>query len=148
MARGFVKHVLSGAMGTVEINGVEWFECTGVNAQVTANRSEVQDGMDIDTKVVSQKGEGTLTQSHVYSRGRAEFLRSWNQGTDLRVTLRSRIADPDAYGGQIESTVIGNVWFNTITLTSWARGEAGSQEIPFGFTPSSVDMPETVEVVD
>ena len=136
MARGFVKHVLSGAMGTVEINGVEWFECTGVNAQVTANRNEIQDGMDIDTKVVSQKGEGTLTQSHVYSRGRAEFLRSWNQGTDLRVTLRSRIA------------VIGNVWFNTITLTSWARGEAGSQEIPFGFTPSSVDMPETVEVVD
>ena len=26
MARGFVKHVLSGAMGTVKVNGVEWFE--------------------------------------------------------------------------------------------------------------------------
>lgn len=148
MARGFVRHILSGAWGTVYINGVEWFECTGVNAQVTANRAEVQDGMDIDTKIVSQTGEGTLTQNHVYSRGRVEFLRAWNNGEDLRVTLQSRISDPDAYGKQVESTVIGNVWFNTITLTSWARGEAGSQEIPFGFTPSSVDMPETVEVVN
>lgn len=147
MARGFVKHVLSGAMGTVEVNGVEWFEATGINAVVRPNRSEIQDGMDIDTKVVSQVGEGTLTQNHVYSRGRVEFLRAWNRGEDLRVTIRSRIDDPDAYGGQVESTVIGNVWFNEVQLTSWARGEAGSQEIPFGFTPSSADMPETVEVV-
>lgn len=148
MGKGFVRHVLSGAWGTVRINGVEWFECTGVNAQVTANRAEIQDGMDIDTKIVSQTGEGTLTQNHVYSRGRVEFLRAWSNGEDMRVSLHSRIADPDAYGKQIESTVIGNVWFNTITLTSWARGEAGSQEIPFGFTPSSVDMPETIEVMD
>lgn len=147
MAKGFVQHVLSGAAGTVEVNGVEWFECTGINATVTANRAEIQDGMDIDTKVVSTSGEGTLTQNHVYSRGRAEFIRAWNSGKDLRVTIRSRIDDPDAYGEQVESTVIGNVWFNTVTLTAWARGEAGSQEIPFGFTPSSVTMPETIEVV-
>ena len=57
MARGFVKHVLSGARGTVKVNGVEWFEATGINASVTANRAEVQDGMDIDTKVVSESGE-------------------------------------------------------------------------------------------
>ena len=146
MARGFVKHVLSGAMGTVKVNGVEWFEATGINASVTANRAEVQDGMDIDSKVVSESGEGTLTQSHVYSRGRAEFLKAWNRGEDLRVTMETRIEDPDAYGKQVESTTIGNVWFNTVMLTSWARGEAGSQEIPFGFTPSSVKMGETVEV--
>lgn len=147
MAKGFVKHVLSGAHGTVKINGIEWFEATGINAQVTANRSEIKDGMDIDTKVVSTTGEGTLTQNHVYSRGRVEFLRAWNNGEDMRVTIDSSIADPDAYGKQVERTVIGNAWFNTVTLTSWSRGEAGSQEIPFGFTPSSVDMPETVEVV-
>lgn len=147
MARGFVKHVLSGAMGTVKVNGVEWFEATGVNASVTANRSEIQDGMDIDTKVVSQTGEGTLSQSHVYSRGRAEFLRAWNRGEDLRVTLEIRVDDPNAYGKQAECTTIGNVWFNTVQLTSWARGEAGSQEVPFGFTPSSVRMTETIEVV-
>lgn len=145
MARGFVQHVLSGAAGTVYINGIEWFECTGITATVTANRSEIQDGMDVDTKVVSTSGEGTLTQNHVYSRGRTEFLKAWNAGKDLRVSIRSRVADPDAYGGQVESTVIGNVWFNTITLTAWQRGEVGAQEIPFGFTPSSVTMPETIE---
>lgn len=147
MAKGFVQHILSGAHGTVEINGVEWFEATGIDASVTSNRSEEQDGMDIDTKIVSLAGEGTLTQKHVYSRGRVEFIRAWNRGEDLRVTIRSRVADPDSYGKQIESTVIGNVWFNTVVLTSWVRGETGSQEIPFGFTPSSVDMPETIEVV-
>ena len=145
MARGFVKHILSGAMGIVEINGVEWFECTSINASVTANRAQIQDGMDIDTKVVSATGEGELTQNHVYSRGRAEFLRAWNQGKDLRVSIRVRIDDPDAYGKQIESTVIGNAWFDTVQLTSWARGEAGSQTVKFGFTPSSVDIPETVD---
>lgn len=145
MAKGFVKHVLSGAHGMVKINGIEWFEATGINALVRSNRSEIQDGMDIDTKLVSTAGEGTLTQNHVYSRGRVEFLRAWSRGEDLRVSIESSISDPDAYGKQVERTVIGNAWFNEVQLTSWARGEAGSQEIPFGFTPSSVDMPETID---
>lgn len=148
MATGFVKRILSGAWGHVKVNGIEWIECTGINAQVKANRAEVQDGMDIDTKVVSTTGEGTLTQNHVYSRGRAEILRAWKNGEDPRLTIEAYNNDPDATGKQVERTVIGNVWFNTITLTSWARGEAGSQEIPFGFTPSSADMPETIEVMD
>lgn len=146
VTHGFVQHVLAGAHGVVEVNGVEWIEATGITATVTANRAEIQDGMDIDTKIVSMTGEGTLTQNHVYSRGRQEFLNAWKKGKDLRVTIRSYIEDPDAEGEQIESTVIGNVWFDKITLTSFEKGSAGSQEIPFGFTPSSVDMPETIDV--
>lgn len=137
--------VLTGSKATLQWNGKDIYECQAVNATVNVNRSEVQFGMSVDSKMVSASGDLTLQIYHVYTRTAQEALDSIKKGEDLRMTLISRIADPDAVGRQVESTTLENVWLNSFPLTSWTKGTAEAEEYTGGFTPTDAQINEAIK---
>lgn len=52
---------LSGTWGELWINGEKIFEFSKIEMKVTANREDVQLGIDVDSKITGLKGEGSYT---------------------------------------------------------------------------------------
>ena len=52
---------LSGTWGELWINGEKIFEFSKIEMKVTANREDVQMGIDVDSKITGLKGEGSYT---------------------------------------------------------------------------------------
>lgn len=127
---------LSGSWAEVLWNGLKLSECTKISLKITINREDVQIGADIDTKMVSQKGEGTMSLTRMYSTFE-EVRRRIVAGEDVRGTIITKIKDPDAVGGQIEMYQINNVALNEFPL-EYEQGAVVKSEIPFGFTPSDM----------
>lgn len=127
---------LSGSWAEVLWNGLKLSECTKISLKITINREDVQIGADIDTKMVSQKGEGTMSLTRMYSTFE-EVRRRIVAGEDVRGTIITKIKDPDAVGGQIEMYQINNVSLNEFPL-EYEQGAVVKSEIPFGFTPSDM----------
>ena len=59
---------LSGTWAEVWYNGFKIAELNKIETKVTVNREDVQMGIDVDTKITGQKGEGTLSVNKVYTR--------------------------------------------------------------------------------
>ena len=59
---------LSGTWGELWINGEKIFEFSKIEMKVTANREDVQLGIDVDSKITGLKGEGSYTVKKVYTR--------------------------------------------------------------------------------
>ena len=62
------NRVLSGTWAEMWFNGFLLAEMTKISVKVTINREDVQMGMDVDTKITGQKGEGTITLAKAFSR--------------------------------------------------------------------------------
>lgn len=140
-------NVLAGANATLEWDGEVLYECRSVDARVTLNRTDVQMGIDVGSKLVGASGSITLQIFHIYSRIAQKVMDALRKGHDVRFTIRSRIEDPDAVGGQVESVVLTNVWLNEFPLTNWERDNAESQEYTGGFTPTDAQVSEAVKVL-
>ena len=72
---------LSGTWGELWINGEKIFEFSKIEMKVTANREDVQLGIDVDSKITGLKGEGSYTVKKVYTRAK-EILENWKKGMD------------------------------------------------------------------
>ena len=59
---------LSGTWGEMWVDGFKIAEMNKISVKVTLNKEEVQTGMDVDTKIVGAKGEGTVSLIKSYSR--------------------------------------------------------------------------------
>lgn len=140
-------NVLAGANALLEIDGEPIYECYNVDARVTVNRTDVQMGIDVDSKQVGASGTITLQIYHVYSRIAQKVQDALKAGRDVRMTMRSRIEDPDAVGGQVESVTLTNVWLNEYPLTNWQRDNAEAQEYSGGFTPTDAQITEAIKVL-
>ena len=127
---------LSGTWAEIWYNGFKIAEATKIAAKVTVNREDVQIGMDVDTKITGQKGEGTLTLVKAFTRFE-DVRRDISKGKDPRGTIITKLKDPDATGGQTERYQIGNVAFSEFGL-EWEKGAVVTQEYPFAFTPSDM----------
>lgn len=130
------NRVLSGAWAELWYNGFLIGEMTKISAKVTVNREDVQLGIDVDSKITGQKGEGTITLAKAYTRFedvRAEI----NRGKDPRGTIIAKLKDPDAEGAQTERWQIGNVALSEFGL-EWEKGSVVKQDYPFSFTPSDM----------
>lgn len=90
---------LSGTWAEIWYNGFKIAEATKIAAKVTVNREDVQIGMDVDTKITGQKGEGTLTLVKAFTRFE-DVRRDISKGKDPRGTIITKLKDPDATGGQ------------------------------------------------
>lgn len=124
---------LAGTWSEVWFNGFRILETNKINVKVTFNREDVQAGLDVDTKIVGEKGEGTLGINKVYTRFedvRQEIAR----GHDPRGTIITKLKDPDAVGGQTERYQIGNIALTELGL-EYEKGSVVKQEVPFSFTP-------------
>lgn len=144
MAKPQGFNVLSGANATVKWDGEPIYECRAFQPTVTLNRTDVQMGIDVDSKVVGASGAFTMQIYHVYSRIAEKVLEALKAGRDVRFTIESRIDDPDAVGGQSEAVVFNNCWINEFPLNNWERDNADSQEYTGGFTPTQAQIAEAV----
>ena len=128
---------LSGTWGELWINGEKIFEFSKIEMKVTANREDVQLGIDVDSKITGLKGEGSYTVKKVYTRAK-EILENWKKGMDVRAEVIAKLADPDAVGGQIERWACDNVWHNELPVVNWEKGGIVEEETSIGFTPSDL----------
>lgn len=131
------KNTLSGTWGELWINGGKVFELSKVEMKTTANREDVQIGIDVDSKLTGLKGEFTIGVKKVYTRY-MEVLDDLKKGKDTRVQIIAKLADPDAVRGQQERYSAPNCWFNDIPVVNWEKGGIIEQEVTGGFTPSDL----------
>ena len=136
---------INGVWGHIWWDGELVAEIDEFESKVVAEREDVAmaGGLDVESKITSLKGEGTMKLKKVFSRGIKKLMKAWQEGKDPRSQLVGKLADPDAYGS--ERVVINNVWFNELTLMQFAKGVL-TREYPFGFTPSDVEFPDRIEV--
>jgi len=133
---------MSGSFGTIWWDGERIFEIISFDSKIVANREDVIVDIDVDSKMLSLKGEGSFKIRKVYSRGLQKFVKAWQKGKDPRSQLIAKLDDPDAFGS--ERTIINNVWFNEVTLMQFEKAQKLEREFPFGFTPSDVEFPDLV----
>lgn len=138
------NQTLSGAHGVLWVDNKKCMEVSKIESKVMANRKDVQLGLSVDSKIIGLKGEGSFEVHKVYSRS-AEILKNWKKGKDIRSRIVVSIKDPDAKGGQEERISLDNVWFNEITLATFARGEGIGETFPFGFTPSDAEYENEIK---
>lgn len=133
MLRG--NQALSGTWGELWIDGTPVLEFKKVEAKVSANREDVQFGIDVDSKMTGLKGEITVTINKVYSSYNS-ILKNYASGKDVRSQLITKLKDPDSVGAQQERWSFDNVWWNDIPLVVMERAALIEEELTGGFTPS------------
>ena len=138
------NRTITGAYGELWLDNEKVSELKSVEAKITAERKDVQLGISVDSKITGLKGEGTIKVFKVYTRGK-KILENWIKGKDVRSRIVTSIKDPDSLKGQEERVSIDNVWFDSIELAKFERGEIVEEEIPFGFTPSDVKYENVIK---
>lgn len=130
------NRVLSGTWAQMWYNGFLIGEMTKITTKVTVNREDVQMGIDVDSKVTGQKGEGTVSLAKAYTRFE-DVREEISRGRDPRGIIIAKLQDPDATGAQTERYQIGNVALSEFGF-EWEKGSVVKQDYPFSFTPSDM----------
>lgn len=137
------KRIMNGTWGEVWLDGEYVSECYGLQAKVNFNKETVNlcGRMAEDKKVTSISCTGSLRLHKVNSRMALAIGERIKKGEDVRFTVISKLADPDAYGA--ERVVLRNVSFDDLTLADWEVAKNGTVEAPFTFT--DYEFLDTVE---
>lgn len=137
------KRIMNGTWGEVWLDGEYVAECYGLQAKVSFNKETVNlcGRMAEDKKITSISCTGSLRMHKVNSRMALAIGDRIKRGEDVRFTIISKLADPDAYGA--ERVVLRNVSFDDLTLADWEAARNGSIEAPFTFT--DYEFLDTVE---
>lgn len=127
------KRVMSGTFGELWWDDDLVAECYKFNAKYTNNKEAINLPRQTveDSKLISSKGTGSVGLYKVYSRFKA-FSDAILAGKDERVTMVSKLADPDAYGA--ERVAIYNVSLDEVPIVNWERKVVQKDEVPFTFT--------------
>ena len=128
------KRICNGTFGEIWLDGDYVAEIKKAQAKVVFNKEEIkQCGVFItDIKVVGCKGTGSLTMFKVNTRMGRKIADMVSKKQDLRFTVVSKLADPDAYGA--ERVSLSGVQFDDLTLFDWEAQTPGEVEAPFIFT--------------
>lgn len=136
---------LSGTWAEIWYNGFKILEISKISVKVTLNREDVQVGLDVDTKITGQKGEGTMAMIKAFTRFE-DVRQEVARGHDPRGTMITKLKDPDATGGQTERYQIGNIALSEFGF-EYEKGAVVKQEVPFSFTPSDMINLDAVQEV-
>ena len=128
------KRICNGTFGEIWLDGDYVGEVHKAQAKVEFNKEEIkQCGVFFtDNKVVGCKGTGSLTMFKVNSRMAIKVAKMVKNKQDVRFTIISKLADPDAYGA--ERVSITGVQFDDLTLFDWEAQKPLETETPFTFT--------------
>lgn len=127
---------LSGSFAEIWFNGFRIAETNKITVKITVNKEDVQTGLNVDSKVVGLKGEGTLSLIQAFTRFE-DVRKEVVAGKDPRGTIIAKLKDPDATGGQTERWQIGNVSLGEFGF-EWEKGAVVKKEYPFTFTPTDM----------
>jgi len=141
------RNQINGSYGSLYWDGELLLDIETFEAKVTPNREDVMmaGSLDVDSKLISLKGEGSFKIKKVYTRGINKMLEQWKKGIDPRSQLIGKLKDPDSPKKQSERVVINNVAFGEIVLMQFELSKKLEREFPFTFTPSDVEFPDTIE---
>lgn len=137
------KRVISGTWGQVWLDGDMVGECYGLQAKASFKKEDVAicGQMTTDKKVTGIDCTGSLKLHKVTSRMARAIGDYIRDGRDIRFTIVSKLADPDAYGA--ERVALSNVSFDDLTLADWEAKNVGKVECPFTFT--GYDFLDTIQ---
>lgn len=143
MALDKASRVMSGTFGEAWLDGEQLAECYGLQAKISYNKETVAmcGKMMQDKKVKSIEGKGSIRLHKVSSRMIKLLGDKIRNGQEVRCTIISKLADPDAWGA--ERVVLKNVSFDDLTLVDWEADTFGKTEHPFTF--SDFEMLDTVD---
>lgn len=128
------NRVMSGTWGEVWLDNEYVAEVRSFQAKVNFNKDDINfcGQLATDSKIISTKGTGSVGMHKVSSRMANKIGNNIKKGIDTRVTIISKLSDPDAFGA--ERVVVRNVAFDDLTLADWEVAVNGKVEVPFTFT--------------
>ncbi len=141
------NRVLSGSFAEIWVDGSRIAEASAIQLTVQLIRSEVQIGMDVDSKIIGWKGEGKLRLRQVFSRF-FDVVEGAAQGKDIRVTITTALKDPDSMNGEEERYSVDNVALDSLPLVNYAAGKVNEQTIPFRFLPGDLKQLSAIKVTE
>jgi len=137
MAKLMANRVLSGSFAEIWVDGSRVAEASGIHLSVKVVRSDVQIGMDVDSKVIGYRGEGELRLRQVFTRF-YDVLDRARGGKDVRMTITTALKDPDSMGGAEERYSVTGVGLDELPLINYSTGKINEQSIKFRFNPSEL----------
>lgn len=137
MATMQANRVLSGSFAELWIDGSRVAEAENILLTVKFQRTDVQIGMDIDSKITGYSGEGQLKLRQVFSRF-FEIVEQAKIGSDLRLTITTALKDPDSMNGQEERYSVANVALTELPLVNYTTGKINEQTVKFRFLPGDL----------
>ncbi len=138
------NRIISGSWGSLWLDGDRVIDIVKFEAKLSTEREDITlpGSMDIDSKLVALKGEGTMTTKKVYSREWDKFAKKWLEGLDPRSKIIAKLSDPDSFG--TERVIINNVWFIGVDIMNFESKKPIEQELKFGFTASDLQFVESI----
>ena len=147
MASLSANRVLSGSFAEVWVDGSRIAEASAIQLTVKMLRSDVQIGMDVDSKITGWRGEGQLRLRQVFSRF-FDVVEGAAEGRDVRVTITTALKDPDSMNGEEERYSVDNVALDSLPLVNYAAGKVNEQTIPFRFLPGDLKQLSAIKVTE
>jgi len=141
------NRVLSGSFAEIWVDGNRIAEASAIQLTVRLIRSDVQIGMDVDSKITGWRGEGQLRLRQVFSRF-FDVVEQAGAGHDLRVTITTALKDPDSMNGEEERYSVDNVALDSLPLVNYATGKVNEQVIPFRFLPGDLKQLSGIAVTE
>lgn len=141
------NRVLSGSFAEIWVDGSRIAEASAIQLTVKLIRSDVQIGMDVDSKITGCRGEGQLRLRQVFSRF-FDVVEQAAAGSDLRVTITTALKDPDSMNGEEERYSVDNVALDSLPLVNYATGKVNEQVIPFRFLPGDLKQLSGITVTE
>ena len=141
MAGKTAKEVLTGTDAKVFLDGEELGTWTNIEATVTINYEDVQIGYDVDRKAVSWQGDLTLNWQATNSMT-VELFNKLKNNKDARFTVEAEITSSAT--GETQSQTLNGVTFDSLPLSTWAKGELITNELTGRFLPSSSQFPQLI----
>ena len=132
-----INRVLRGSFARLWIGDHPVAEAEHIRLEITFLRTDVQIGMDIDSKITGFRGEGYLRLQQVYSRF-FDIAAQAREGRDVRLTITTALTDPDSADGQEEIYTLEGVALTKLPLVDYTTGQVNRQEIRFRFAPSQL----------
>jgi hypothetical protein len=127
------KRVINGTFGEVWMDSDKLADCFGLQAKIDIKKEDVPICGKLGTskKVTGWDGKGSVKMNKINSRMSLKLKQMLKDGKDVRVTIISKLADPDAFGS--ERVVLKSVSFDDLTLADWENAKPGQIECPFTF---------------
>lgn len=132
------NRMLSGSFAEIWVEGSRVAEAQHIKLTVKPVRSDVQIGLDVDSKIVGLLGEGELKLKQVYTRF-YDVLNEAKSGKDMRMTLMTALKDPDSTGGAEERYKVSGIAFTELPLVDYETGRINEQVIKFRFPPTLLE---------
>lgn len=128
------KRVANGTFGTLTLDSEEVSETFGLQAKINFKYEDVSmcGQLATDKKMIAWDGTGSIKMFKVNTRMGQKISKMLEENKEVRFTIISDLADPDAYGA--ERVVLKNVLFNDLTLADWQSAKKGEIEAPFTFS--------------